>query len=277
MSVYSPKASTFIASQHRSKMTSIYIDRGVIDESEMAVERSFCGEGCTFDAVGIDCSLAFRMVEMAIKRMMRGVGDDLEEFVVARVVNPEEAALAGMNTKSCPTEFVPLTSPKSSSTLPSTRPFYLHTSSLPLLAHPDSSLLSTRGRPSGHYYHRRSTLLRAPGLLHHHHHPDSSDETASPYHHKDISVTTNPHLVSLPPSVQSELVEAASNKPEASSEVHGLPSISPLAAHHNNTTSISSACRNLSRISSSLLLEKHRHLVCLFFPFCKVCYDFRSG
>jgi hypothetical protein len=58
----------------------------------MARQTGFCGDGCSFDSVDMDCSMAFRMVESTIRRIMGGLIERREnEDGFAGLVEPDHA------------------------------------------------------------------------------------------------------------------------------------------------------------------------------------------
>jgi hypothetical protein len=59
----------------------------------MASKTGFCGDGCSFDTGDIDCSMAFRMVESTIRRIMGGLeGRKGDEIVFAGLIKSNDAA-----------------------------------------------------------------------------------------------------------------------------------------------------------------------------------------
>ena len=66
----------------------------------MARQTGFCGDGCSFDSVDIDCSMAFRMVESTIRRIMGGLIERREnEDGFAGLVEPDHEVSAMVDSQ----------------------------------------------------------------------------------------------------------------------------------------------------------------------------------
>lgn len=99
----------------------------------MASQTGFCGDGCSFDAVDIDCSMAFRMVESTIRRIMSGLRERRENDVVfAGLIKPDRAVSAVVQSEHRFSKFLTSVAPQSNSSSTSQTP-YSYSSSAPLL------------------------------------------------------------------------------------------------------------------------------------------------
>lgn len=107
----------------------------------MASQTGLCGDGCSFERVDIDCSMAFRMVESTIRRIMGGFkerkGDDV---VFAGLINADDGVSVLLNSQHRPSKFLssipPHAFPRSRSSSPQNH--FLYSSSTPLFAQPKS-------------------------------------------------------------------------------------------------------------------------------------------
>jgi hypothetical protein len=99
----------------------------------MARQTGFCGDGCSFDSVDIDCSMAFRMVESTIRRIMGGLMERREnEDGFAELIEPDHALSAMVDSQhqhraskfrsSIPPHDNPLSSPQTHFSYPSSAP-----------------------------------------------------------------------------------------------------------------------------------------------------------
>lgn len=129
--------------------------RGVI-KLKMASKTGFCGDGCSFDTVDIDCSMAFRMVESTIRRIMGGLKERKgNEVVFAGLIKSDDAVSVMVNSQHRSSKFLssipPQQAPPSNLFSSPQRPFS-SSSSAPLLAQLRSirrglEELSLRGSP----------------------------------------------------------------------------------------------------------------------------------
>ncbi|KAF7508158.1 hypothetical protein GJ744_009599 [Endocarpon pusillum] len=95
----------------------------------MASQTGFCGDGCSIDTMDIDCSMAFRMVESTIKRIMSGLRERRENGTVfAGLIKTDLAVLASQHRCS---KFLTSVAPHSNSSSSSQIPYsYPSTASL---------------------------------------------------------------------------------------------------------------------------------------------------
>lgn len=108
----------------------------------MASQAGFCGDGCSFDTVDIDCSMAFRMVESTIRRIMDGLEERKgDEIVFAGLIKTGDAVSMVLNSRNSsrllssippqPQSFDPFTSPESPCSYSSSAPLLAQSSSVP--------------------------------------------------------------------------------------------------------------------------------------------------
>lgn len=102
-------------------------------ESTMASQTGFCGDGCSFDTMEIDCSMAFRMVESTMKRIMSGLRERREnEAVFAGLIKSDLAVSAVVHSQHTFSKFLTSVAPHSNSSSSSQIP-YSYPSTAPLL------------------------------------------------------------------------------------------------------------------------------------------------
>lgn len=71
----------------------------------MDSKTGFCGDGCSFETVDIDCSMAFRMVELTIRRIMGGLRERKgDEIVFAGLITSTDAASVMANSQHRPSK-----------------------------------------------------------------------------------------------------------------------------------------------------------------------------
>ena len=123
---------------------------GPLRSRDMASQTSLCGDGNSFERVDIDCSMAFRMVESTIRRIMREFkerkGDDI---VFAGLINSDDGVSVLLNSQHRSSKFLSSIPAhvisRSRSSLPQN--YFLYSSSTPLFAQP-KSVSQELGRPS---------------------------------------------------------------------------------------------------------------------------------
>jgi hypothetical protein len=117
-------------------------------------KTGFCGDGCSFDTGDIDCSMAFRMVESTIRRIMGGLeGRKGDEIVFAGLITSNDAASVFANPQHRSSKFPsPIARQRPSHNSSSPQTPLSCSSSAPLLAQLESipwglDDLSLRGSP----------------------------------------------------------------------------------------------------------------------------------
>jgi hypothetical protein len=120
----------------------------------MASKTGFCGDGCSFDTGDIDCSMAFRMVESTIRRIMGGLeGRKGDEIVFAGLIKSNDTAPVFANPQNRSSKFPsPIAHQQPSHKSSSPQSPLSCSSSAPLLAQLESipwglDDLSLRGSP----------------------------------------------------------------------------------------------------------------------------------
>ena len=64
----------------------------------MASQTGRCGDGCSFERVDIDCSMAFRMVESTIRKIMGGFKERKgDEIVFAGLIDSDDGLSVLLN------------------------------------------------------------------------------------------------------------------------------------------------------------------------------------
>ena len=184
-------------------------------ESTMASQTGFCGDGCSFDTVDIDCSMAFRMVESTIKRIMSGLRERREnEVVFAGLIKSDRAVSAVVHSQHRLSKFLSLVAPQSNSSSSSQIPDS-YPSTTPLLPQLRSILqgleeLSLQGFPQA-----ASTPFAAPSRTREDISDLTSDVVAGPPPHR-LTKLSSPEL----PDIQSSALFHHRN--QARRELHGV-------------------------------------------------------
>ncbi len=118
----------------------------------MASQTGFCGDGCSFDTVDVDCSMAFRMVETTIRKIMSGLRERRENEAVFAGLDRLDHAVSGVvQSEHSFSKFLTSVAPQSNSSS-SSQISYSYPSSAPLLPQLRSILqgleeLSLQGSP----------------------------------------------------------------------------------------------------------------------------------
>ena len=102
----------------------------------MASQSGFCGEGCSFETVDVDCSMAFRMVESTIRRIMGGLRDRTEDEVIfAGWIKSDRAVSAVADSQPSSSKFLSSIAPQPTFSNTSSAPQspFVCSSSAPLL------------------------------------------------------------------------------------------------------------------------------------------------
>ncbi len=134
----------------------------------MASQTSLCGDSCSFDTVDIDCSMAFRMVESTIRRIMSGLRERREnEVVFAGLDRTDHAVSAVLHSQHRFSKFLTSVAPQSNSS--SSEISYSYPSSAPLLPHLRSILqgleeLSLQASPQATSIHCAATSRTREGI-----------------------------------------------------------------------------------------------------------------
>jgi hypothetical protein len=121
----------------------------------MESRTGFCGDGCSFDSVDIDCSMAFRMVEATMKRIMAGMQEGgRNDFVFAGLIKPDDAVSVVVNPQHRLAQSSSSIHPRTPSNIShwSRQSPSLYSSTAPLLGNskrplPDLEALSLEGSP----------------------------------------------------------------------------------------------------------------------------------